>query len=312
MRLLIDTFLALFPLYFYMGTGAVLRKMKVLKTEDIPKLNVFLFRSFVCFSLFNSTRNSDFSGSNSGKLMLFGAVSVILLFAVYMLTVPRFLKDFRQSSVMIQAMYRSNFVLLGLAYAEQLCGSENIGPVSLLVSIVIPMFNLLAILNFELLRGRRVKVGQVLIKIIKNPLIVSAVLGACCAMLHIRFPEYIDKPMKALGNVATPFAMVLIGASLTIKSMAKNKKLVLCASACKLILSPLLVVPVAVLMGFRNAPLVGIMTAAAAPTAVVAVAMSYELGGDGELAAEIVAATSLFSLVTMFVWILVLRGMGYC
>ena len=312
MRLLIDTFLALFPLYFYMATGAVLRKMKVLRTEDLPRLNIFLFRSFVCFSLFNSTRNSDFSGSSSGKLMLFGVVSVTLLFALYMLMVPRFIKDFKQSSVMIQALYRSNFVLLGLAYAEQLCGSENIGPVSLLVSVVIPTFNFLAILNFELLRGGRIKIGEVLIKIIKNPLIVSALLGACCALLHIQFPEYVDKPMKALGNVASPFAMVLIGASLTIKSIEKNKKLVLYASAGRLILSPLLVVPVAVLMGFRDAPLIGIMTAVAAPTAVVSVAMSYELGGDGELAAEIVATTSLLSVVTMFGWIVLLRGMGYC
>ena len=54
------------------------------------------------------------------------------------------------------------------------------------------------------------------------------------------------------------------------------------------------------------------MTAAAAPTAVASVAMSYELGGDGELAAQIVATTSLLSLVTMFLWILLLRGMGYC
>ena len=76
--------------------------------------------------------------------------------------------------------------------------------------------------------------------------------------------------------------------------------------------NPLLVVPAAVLLGFRDAALVGIMTATAAPTAVVSVAMSYELGGDGELAAEIVATTSLLSLITMFLWVLVLRGMGYC
>ena len=279
MELLKNTFLALFPLYFYMGTGAVLRRMKVLKTEDLPKLNAFLF-------------------------------------GLYMLTVPRIIKDYRQSSVAIQAMYRSNFVLLGMAYAEQLCGAENLGPVSLLVSVVVPMFNLLAVLlavlTFELLRGGKVNVGKILLNIIKNPLIIASILGAICALCKITFPEYLDKPMKSLGSAATPFAMVLVGASLTLKSMAKNKKLVLAVSAVRLILSPLLVVPVAVLLGIRDAALVGIMTATAAPTAVVSVAMSYELGGDGELAAEIVATTSLLSLVTMFLWVLALRGMGYC
>ena len=312
MQLLTNTFLALFPLYFYMATGAVLRKMKILKTEDLPKMNALLFRSFLFFSLFNNVRNANFSGADSGKLLLFGGASVFFLFALYMLIVPRIIKDYRQSSVAIQAMYRSNFVLLGMAYAEQLCGPENVGPVSLLVSIVVPMFNLLAVFTFELLRGGKVNLGKVLLKIIQNPLIIASALGALCALCKIQFPEYLDKPMKALGSAATPFAMVLVGASLTLKSMAKNKKLVLGVSAVRLILSPLLVVPVAVMIGIRDAALIGVMTATAAPTAVVSVAMSYELGGDGELAAEIVATTSLLSLFTMFLWVLALRGMGYC
>ena len=312
MELLTNTFLALFPLYFYMAVGAVLRKMRILKIEDLPKMNALLFRSFLFFSLFNNVRSADFSGTDSGRLMLFGAGAALFLFALYLLTVPRFLRDYRQSSVAVQAMYRSNFVLLGMAYAEQLCGPENVGPVSLLISIMVPLFNLLAVFTFEFLRGGKVDLWQVLWKIVKNPLIIASALGAICALMKVQFPEYLDKPMKALGSAATPFAMVLVGASLTLKSMAKNRKLVLIVSAVRLILSPLLVVPAAVLLGFRDAALVGIMAATAAPTAVASVAMSYELGGDGELAAEIVATTSLLSLFTMFLWVLLLRGMGYC
>ena len=312
MRLLIDTFFALFPLYFYMATGALLRRMKILKTEDLPKMNALLFRSFLFFSLFNNVRGADFSGAQNGRLLLFGVCAVVLLFALYMLTVPRIVRDPQRAPVAIQAMYRSNFVLLGLAYAEQLCGPENIGPVSLLVSVIVPLFNLMAVCTFELLRGCRLHLGQILLKIVKNPLIIASALGALCALCKITFPEYLDKPMRSLGSAATPLAMVLVGASLTLKSMARNRRLVLGVSAVKLLLTPLLVVPAAVVMGFRDAALVGLMTAAAAPTAVASVAMSYELGGDGELAAQIVATTSLLSLVTMFLWILLLRGMGYC
>ncbi|MBQ3652330.1 MAG: AEC family transporter [Clostridia bacterium] len=312
MRLLIDTFFALFPLYFYMATGALLRRMKILKTEDLPKMNALLFRSFLFFSLFNNVRGADFSGAQNGRLLLFGVCAVVLLFALYMLTVPRIVRYPQRAPVAIQAMYRSNFVLLGLAYAEQLCGPENIGPVSLLVSVIVPLFNLMAVCTFELLRGGRLHLGQILLKIVKNPLIIASALGALCALCKITFPEYLDKPMRSLGSAATPLAMVLVGASLTLKSMARNRRLVLGVSAVKLLLTPLLVVPAAVVMGFRDAALVGLMTAAAAPTAVASVAMSYELGGDGELAAQIVATTSLLSLVTMFLWILLLRGMGYC
>jgi len=234
MELLTNTFLALFPLYFYMAVGAVLRKMRILKIEDLPKMNALLFRSFLFFSLFNNVRSADFSGTDSGRLMLFGAGAALFLFALYLLTVPRFLRDYRQSSVAVQAMYRSNFVLLGMAYAEQLCGPENVGPVSLLISIMVPLFNLLAVFTFEFLRGGKVDLWQVLWKIVKNPLIIASALGALCALVKVQFPEYLDKPMKALGSAATPFAMVLVGASLTLKSMARNRRLVLGVSAVKL------------------------------------------------------------------------------
>lgn len=312
MELFVNTFFALCPLYFYLITGAVLRRMKILKAEDLPRLNALLFRSFLFFSLFNNVRSADFSGSDSGRLLLFGIVAVLLVFALYMLTVPRILKDFRQSSVAVQALYRSNFVLLGMAYVEQLCGSENMGPVSLLISVVVPLFNLLAVCTFEFLRGGKVHFGRILLNILRNPLIIASALGGLCALVNVTFPEFIDKPMRALGSAATPFAMVLIGASLTLTSMAQNRKLVLGLSVGKLLLTPLLMVPAAVLLGFRSAALVTIMVMAAAPVAVSSVAMSYELGGDGELAAQIVAATSLLSIITMFLWALVLRGMGYC
>ena len=312
MELLKNTFIALFPLYFYMALGAALRRMKVLKTEDLPRLNGLLFRSFIFFSVFNNLRGADFSRMGGGKLMLFGALSVFLVFLVCMLIVPRFLKDYGQSTAAIQAMVRSNFVLLGMAYAEQLCGADNLGPVSLLMSAVTPMMNLTGVLIFELLRGGRVHVGRLLASIFKNPLIIAAILGIACSLLRVSFPEYLDKPIRSLGSVATPFAMVLVGASLTLQSMAKNRKLVLIVSAVRLLIVPIVIVPVAVLMGFRGAALVGIMTAFAAPTAVVTVAQSYDLGGDGELAAEIVATTSLISLLTMFLWVLALRGMGLC
>ena len=148
-----------------MATGAVLRKMKILKTEDLPKMNALLFRSFLFFSLFNNVRNANFSGMDSGRLLLFGGAAVLFLFTLYMLIVPRIIHDRKQAPVAVQAMFRSNFVLLGLAYAEQLCGPENIGPVSLLMSVVVPLFNLLAVCTFEFLRGGKIHIGKVLLKI---------------------------------------------------------------------------------------------------------------------------------------------------
>ena len=52
------------------------------------------------------------------------------------------------------------------------------------------------------------------------------------------------------------------------------------------------------------------MTAFGCPTAVASAAMAQEMGGNGDLAGEIVAVTSVISLFTMFIFIFVLSSAG--
>lgn len=78
----------------------------------------------------------------------------------------------------------------------------------------------------------------------------------------------------------------------------------------RLICVPLVTLLVGWLLGMRGVELIAVLSVFAAPTAVASTPMAQEMGGDAELAGEIVAVTSFFSIITIFLWILVMSKLG--
>lgn len=79
----------------------------------------------------------------------------------------------------------------------------------------------------------------------------------------------------------------------------------------RLVLVPVAGVAASIAAGYRGAELVGLLIAFGAPTAVSSFTMAQEMGGDSELAGQIVVWTTAGSLVTMFVYVFLLRSLGF-
>jgi len=311
-RMFIDTFVALFPLYAYMLIGILLRRTGVLNDAANKQVNKLAFKVFLPASLFMSVYNADFAAKDQLTAIVFAVVSYLVLFVVLMLTVPRFIKDRPAAGSMVQAFFRSNFVLLGLVYTKLLYGEAETAAASIFVAVIVPLFNMLAVLNFELLRGGKVNWRDILTEIAKNPLIIASVLGAVVNLSGIRLPSIAIKPLTELGNAATPVTLLVIGATLTVEGFKRNGKRVAVASAGRLIVVPLIFMPLAILLGLRGVVLLTLFVAFGGPTAAISAPMAYELGGDGELSGQITATTTLLSLGTMFLFIVAMRTLGYC
>ena len=312
-RMFIDTFVALFPLYAYMLLGVLLRKTGILYDSLNKQINRLAFKVFLPASLFMNVYQADFAAGNYLGAVVFAVISYVVLFTVMMLIVPRLMPDdLPAAGSMVQASYRSNFVLLGLVYARLLYGDADMATVSIFVAIIVPLFNMLAVLDFEMMRGGKVHWAKVALEIAKNPLIIASVLGAIANLLGIRIPTMVLKPLTELGNAATPITLIIIGATLTVEGFKRNGKRVAIATVGRLIVVPLIFMTLAVLVGIRGVVLLTLFVAFGGPTAAISAPMAYELGGDGELSGQITATTTLLSLGTMFLFIVALRSLGYC
>jgi len=79
----------------------------------------------------------------------------------------------------------------------------------------------------------------------------------------------------------------------------------------RLVLVPMAGLSVAVALGFREIELVILMAMFASPSAVSSYTMAMQMDGDGELAGQLVVFTTVFSIITMFLWIALLMAFGF-
>jgi len=102
----------------------------------------------------------------------------------------------------------------------------------------------------------------------------------------------------------------VLGGSFSFSAVSGYWKQLVMGVAGRLIVVPLIFMPIAIAMGFRNAELVVLMTLFASPTAVSSFTMAQQMGGDAQLAGQQVVFTSLFSVLTIFLWTFVLKTIG--
>ena len=310
MQNLIIAFNAVLPVMLCIMLGYFLARIGMIKEELRKGLNSLCFKVFLPFYLFNSVYDTDVSASFNPGLMIFCCLCMIAWFAALMVVIPRMEKENPRRGVLIQAMFRSNFALFGLPMAETLCGKENMGPTNLLIGVCVPLVNVLAVITLETFRGGKPNVKKMLLGIAKNPLIIASLLGLAFNLLNIPLYTDLKKTVTDLGKVATPLSMVALGASFSFTSAKTYRKQLLLGVSGKLIVSPLIMVTLGALLGFRAETLVPILIYFGAPTAVSSFPMAQQMDGDGELAASLVVFTSALSILTIFLWVFALKTLS--
>ena len=309
------SFSVVFPLFVYMFIGSAARRAGMLDEQTCSSMNAFNFKVLFAVYMFRNvfTARDSFSKDSIGYL----AVSVIytlLVFIVFYLTVPLFWKEKPRASSVIQGCYRGNSMLFALPVVETICGAENSGIASMCVSVVVPVYNILAVVLFETMRGNKVEVGPLVKSIFRNPLIIGAIAGgvtaAASSLIGFDIPKTVMTPVSMLSSMNTPLSLILLGAGLDLGSIRRDLKDLAFVCIMKLITVPAGMAAVCLALGYSGIPFISLFSIFCVPTAVSSYPMAEQMGGDGPFSAEVIASTSLFSLVTVFIWVVCLQAAG--
>lgn len=170
------------------------------------------------------------------------------------------------AAVEAQCAIIGNTGFLGVPMLALLLGEAAVGPVMMVLAVDLIVFSSLIVILITGARDGRMSLavlGPVGLGLLKNPMIVSIVLGLAWSALRLPVPQPMDVFLTVLGNAATPCALFAIGASLAGKS-AERPVVAGWLTACKLVLHPA-AVAVAALLIFDIAPYpAAVMIAAAA------------------------------------------------
>ena len=300
---LLITFDIMLPLFILLGLGWLLRRVGLMKEELVSSLNKVIFKVFLPVLLFNNMRDLDTSASLSPAFMLYVFLTIGVVFVLAYVLVPRFEKDPRKSGVTVQALFRSNYAILGIPLLEAMFGASGVMAATLALPIVVPMNNSLAVVALSTCSGKKTSAGRLIRNILTNPLIIGCVLGAACLLLNITLPRAIDDVCSQLGRITSPLSLLVLGASLRWQGVADNRKQLGWLMFLRQAVIPAVMFALTVLLGFTHESLGVMIIIFGAPGAVSCYAMADAMGGDGQLAASGVVLTTICSMATLFVLI---------
>lgn len=311
MNNLILSFNVVVPLFVNIMFGYFIKKIGLVDSNTLKIMNNVTFKTFLPLLLFYNVYKTDLDGTINKKLMIFAPTVIFIVCITTTILILMIEKENKRRGVLIQAIFRSNFVLFGLPVIISLFGDESAGVTSMLIAVVVPIFNFLAVIVLEIFRGGRIDVKKIVKGIITNPLILSSMAGLILLFLDIKLPYFIEKSINDISKISTPLALIILGGSFEFNKVSGNIKQIFIGVMGKLIIVPIIFIPIAIKLGFRYIELATLMIMLTAPTAVSSFTMAEQMDGDGELAGQLVVFSSAASVFTIFIWIFIIKQLGY-
>lgn len=306
-----------FPIFLVMVLGYVLRRIGMLNDNFVTVANKFNFKVTLPVLLFRDLSNVDIQAVFDVKYVLFCAIATSICFWSVWGLAKIFMKDKTMIGAFTQASFRSSAAVMGLAFIQNIYGASTMG--SLMIIGAVPLYNIYSVLvlTFEANdpenEGKRdtARIRQAGINILKNPIIIGIVLGLIVALLHNPLPTLVNKTVSTTAQMATPLALIALGAGFEGRKALAKIKPTLWAAFIKLIAQAAIFIPIAGLCGFTGEKMVALLVMLAAPATPSCYIMAKNMHNDGMLTASIVVATTLLASLTLTGWIFILKTVGW-
>ena len=298
------------PTTLWVVAGVIIRRLGWFSDQLIATGSLLVFKVALPIVLFFAASRADYAGISEKAYLLAGVVATLLVVAlaeVYGRLCGLARPD---RGVFVQGAYRGNLGVIGIALCASAFGAQGLALATLPVAILTILYNIIAVYLLSSALGAERSPSALFAGIVRNPLIIGISAGALCSVLGAELPATMQTLGSGFSAVALPFALLSIGASMNLRVLRDSSKLTLQVSVWKLVLSPLLTVVVALVLGVQGIELAVLFLLSAAPTAAASFVMVVAAGGNGPLAANIVVVTTLLSVLSLTLGIALLQMLG--
>ena len=305
---------AVLPVALLLLLGCLMRKRGLVSEHFAAEGDHLCMRLLFPVLLFRSISRGELALDSCLRSIAFayGIIAVSLLAGI--LLIPRLVRDRNQIAVVIQSLYRGNFTLYGIPFSQLLGGSGAAAAASAIAAATLPVLNIAAVVMYAWYAGRERRNWVQLLKgILKNPILWGVFLGLAFRPFHAVLPGPLESLTASLAAMASPLAFLTLGTKLYGGRVpAEQRKLTGAVVLYKLLIMPVLVLPVAIWgFGLRGLELIPVFLFAAAPSAITTYQLAGEYGADDLLAGSIVTISTLVSSVTLCVFVAVLKNLSF-
>ena len=303
------------PIFLVMVIGYILKQIGMLNDNFVTVANKFNFKVTLPFMLFKDIAGVDIKAVFDIKYVLFCAIVSTICFWVVWGTAKLLVRDKTIRGAFVQSSFRGSAAVMGLAFIQNIYGSSAMGP--LMIVSAVPLYNIFSVIlltfegNYSTGIYRKSNVRQAGSNICKNPIILSILAGLIVGLLEIQFPTLVNKTVSNVAQMATPLALITIGAGFEGRKALAKIAPTMAASMIKLVLQPLVFLPVAAWMGFSGEKMIAILIMLASPTTPSCYIMAKSMNNDEVLTASVIVTTTLMAAFTLTGWIFLLKTLGY-
>ncbi|SDP76366.1 hypothetical protein SAMN05216366_1517 [Selenomonas ruminantium] len=301
---------AVVPLFTLLFMGLVIKRLRLMTETELEHTNRMVFKLFFFCMMFYNIYVTDLAHTVRPKLMLFGGLGVLAVCFLATALVCWGDKDNRHRGAMIQAIFRSNFVLFGIPIVGNIFGDSALAIPTMMIAVIVPIYNVLAVFILETFRGGSFALGKILLGILKNPMIMGAIIAVILRLIDFPVPKPVLKGIGQVAAATTPVALIILGASFKGGSFHEHLPQLVTCVAARLVLVPAILLSLAIYLGFRDIELVTLLAVFASPCAVASFAMAQQMGSDADLAGNCVVYTTGLSCLTIFCWVFLLKTLG--
>ncbi|MEQ4921988.1 AEC family transporter [Proteus hauseri] len=291
-----NVLLTLWPLFALIALGAILRRNKTFEPAfwvGAEKLNYFLlFPALLINSLAKAPLNDPQLFHLAGAIF-----SVVITITILCLLLKKFTGwTAGRFGAIVQGNIRFN-TYLGLAIVADLFGTSGLGIAALILAILVPLSNVTSVLC--LTAGQNVTLRQLVLPIIKNPLIISCVIGIVINLTGIGLPFGSDQFLKLLAATSLPLGLICIGAALHISTLKAESRMISVNTISRLTVVPIIAYTIASVLGLSSSVTVLMVIFFSIPTAPTSYILTRQLNGDSELMAGIITSQTMFAAITL-------------
>ncbi len=312
---IIFAFNIVMPNLLLMALGFYMQKKLLINTGFIQTASNMVFNYCLPCLLFFGVLKSQVNYQEQADLLLAGFVATFVLFILAESYAKFFIKDIKDKGVFVQGVFRSNMAIMSLSVVANAYGDTGLSIGAVYMGVITILYNILAVITLSKTSQKQGGVfaqsGDIILKIIKNPLVIALVSAFLYKALSLpALPDFVSKTGNLLGSVALPLALICAGATLDVKSMISPSGLSMQASLGRIVLAPLVAVAVGLLFALPPVQMGVLFLMMASPAAAASYVMAKAMGGNEVLAANILGFTTVFSTLGMAIGMACLRMLG--
>lgn len=331
LNILLSSANAIAPIILLVCIGYFLKR-KLNFSEDFFKTgNRLVFNIALPTMLFyNIYSVKDLNNINWNSVLFAVGVTLFLFFCGWLTSL--LIPERRQKGVVWQCFYRANNAIIGIPLAIALgADSYALAILSILSAFCIFSFNILSVISLSAYTGTKHKkfILSAVMSVVTNPLFIAIMLGLLTLVIRSAIPvsksgtpvfsienniPFLYKAIKMISELCSPLSLIILGGMFSFEAISSLKKQIAVCTVSRLVIAPFIGLLLAILLkdalGFGSAEFISFVAIFCPPVAVSSLAMASQMNNDDQLASQSIVWTTLFSVITVFIWVVILKSLN--